>query len=151
MPVPLRMPSERDLPPGPRRQFAGELFNLFRLARRPPLSEISERILNDEELTGTASRETIRRMLIGKTVPTWDTAFAAFKVLCDMAGVDPSDRRWADNNSFDVPSYQEAFTSAWNDAIDDDPRDIRPQHPTLANPWGQVASGVKGSFDEPPF
>jgi len=148
------MPSERVLPPGPPRRFAEELFHLFRLARRPPLWEISYRIQHNNDLDGTASRETLRRMLTGKTVPSWKTAFAAFTTLCDLAEVDPSSARYVDNNRYESDSYLEAFESAWNDAHDYDPLD-RPRVSRVEtvpdNPWGSASSTSKPSYDEPPF
>ncbi len=85
----LRMPPEEDLPPGPRRRFVGELFVLYRKARRPTLREINEQIMR-MDLAGTASRETIRRMLQGVSVPAnWETVEAVLTVLCDRAGITP--------------------------------------------------------------
>jgi hypothetical protein len=73
----LRMPSTHVLPKGPRRDFVEELFEHYRAAKRPTLREISERI-RDDELAGTASRETIRRMLLGEVVPLSGTRSTPF-------------------------------------------------------------------------
>jgi len=48
---------------GPRRDFAEELFSLYKQARRPGLREISRAVLPDARRT--ASTETIRRTLLG--------------------------------------------------------------------------------------
>ena len=75
----LRMPSLQVLPNGPRRRFVDELHEYYRAAKRPTLREVSELIRNDDELRGTASKETIRRMLLGEVVPaSWHTVNAVF-------------------------------------------------------------------------
>lgn len=152
MPVQLRMPNEKQLPPGPRRDFVEEVFRLFRLAHRPPLQAISERILQHEERLGTASRETIRRMLVGKTVPSWHTANTVFIALCGLAGIDPDQDR--DLGGYDSPSYQEHFDDLWNRAIDHDPEE-RPQSPgygrAAEDPWGSSTPVGASSDDDPPF
>jgi hypothetical protein len=150
MPATVRIPSMSEVPPGPRRDFVEELFNLFRPARRPSLREISDRIQKDEELPGTASRETIRRMLRGTVVPTWPTAYAVFKVLCEMAGRNPSAERWPDSSSYDSVTYLEAFENAWNEAIDADPSD--PPRAGNDDPWAAAPSSAQSGYsDEPPF
>jgi hypothetical protein len=51
----IRMPNETDLPPGTVRDFAQEVFGLYREARRPTLRQVSEAIRKNDALTGTAS------------------------------------------------------------------------------------------------
>lgn len=64
------MPSGWELPDGPRRQFVEELFSYYRNAERPTLRVIAEDIADDPKFDAfTASRETIRKLLRGKTVP----------------------------------------------------------------------------------
>ena len=85
----MRMPSEDDLPRGTVRDFVELLFWFYRAARRPTLREISDRI-QKMDLPGTASDETIRRMMHGKTVPAhWETVDAVLEALCDLAGAGP--------------------------------------------------------------
>ena len=139
MPKVLKMPSVRDVPSGPRRDFVEELFELFRLAGRPTLNKVSDQILSVDR-PGTASRETVRRALTSGAVPTrWFTAHAIFVALCELAGLDPSSDRWdAEQNWRDdspMPTRLEHFKTLWNRAIDDEP----PQ----PDPWA-----VR---DEPPF
>lgn len=84
----LRMPSETELPPGPLRDFVELLWYFFRLAMRPTLREISLQIKGDTDLRGTASTETIRRMLRGATVPAhWETVEAVAAALGQMARI----------------------------------------------------------------
>lgn len=53
--------------------------------------QIKERA-DDLELAGTASRETIRRMLLGATVPAnWETVNAVFLILREIAKREPND------------------------------------------------------------
>jgi len=65
----LRMPAPHVLQ-GLRREFVEKLFEYYRAAKRPMLREISGLIREDDELVGTASRETIRRMLLGEVIPS---------------------------------------------------------------------------------
>ena len=135
MPRMIRMPSTSQLPPGPRRDFVEELFGSYRAAGRPTLAEISDRLAERDELTGTASRETVRRMLRGTTVPKWATVEAVFLVLCEFAGRDPDEHMEGSSIS---PSYREMLESVWNNALDADPASGPP--PTV---WALT--------DEPPF
>ncbi len=80
----VRMPSEADLPPGTVRDLVELLFYFYRAARRPTLRKISDTI-RDGDFDGTASPETIRRMLHGTTVPAWPTVEAVFEILCYLA------------------------------------------------------------------
>ncbi|SRR5713101_3288756 len=113
----LRMPSETELPRGPVRDFVAELFGLYREARRPTLRQISEAIRKRDDLAGTASTETVRRMLRGTTVPShWPAVEAVLIVLCSIAGKDPDevlqyDESWA--------SRKDTLESAWHRALDD--------------------------------
>ena len=82
----LRMPDEAELPDGTIRDFVDLLFFFYKEAHRPTLREISDRI-KMSDLPGTASTETIRRMLRGTTVPAhWETVEAVLVVLSDLAG-----------------------------------------------------------------
>jgi hypothetical protein len=60
----MRMPSEADLPRGTRRDFVEVLFTIYRAADRPALHKISSTIARLDNCPGTASTETIRRMLL---------------------------------------------------------------------------------------
>jgi hypothetical protein len=132
MPRTLRMPSEAELPKGPVRDFVNELFLLYRMARRPTLREISSAISQRDDLPGTASTETIRRMLRGSTVPAhWPTVDAVLIVLCEMAGTDPDQEfRSADGSS----SWREDVLQAWHEALDNpDGRYVQP----APDPWSE--------------
>lgn len=134
----LRMPSEADLPPGALRAFAVDVFGLYREAHRPSLRQVSEAIRKNENLTGTASPETIRRMLLGLTVPThWPTVEAVLIALCDIAGVDPNES--SDYQQYAVSSRREDLERLWHQALDNPDLYYRQPEP---DPW---ATG------EPPF
>jgi hypothetical protein len=66
-----------------------------------------------------------------------------------MAGRDPNDERWPGDGYGDSVTYLEAFTNAWNEAIDADPAD-RPR--ATDDPWGSAPPSTQGGYsDEPPF
>lgn len=148
----IRMPSQSELPPGAVRTFVIELFELYREARRPTLRQVSEAVRRNESLTGTASPETIRRMLQGLTVPAhWATVEAVLITLCDLAGVDP-DRTYT-SFSHGETSRRKDLERAWHQALDepDDRRRPIPGATSVAepDPWATDAQG--GYSNEPPF
>jgi hypothetical protein len=112
----IRMPSEDDLPDGPRRELVEELFVYYREAGRPTLRSISDYIASRDDLAGTASKETIRRMLQGISVPAqWETAHAVFLALCRLAGAHSEGPRSPNNRA----TRQSVFKELWNTAIDE--------------------------------
>jgi hypothetical protein len=119
----MHLPSESELPPGPVRQFAELLFRLYREAHRPALRDVSEAIRRNDHLQGTASPETIRRMLLGITVPVrWATGEAVYLTLCDLAGEDPYQQRHWDGDYGSIRSFVE---NAWHSALDNPDRRYR--------------------------
>ncbi|MEU7947376.1 hypothetical protein AB0C50_22085 [Micromonospora taraxaci] len=73
VPKVIRMPSPDVVPERTKRRgFLEEMFLLYRAAGSPALREIEEWIRQNDELKGTASAETIRRILHGH-VPRADT------------------------------------------------------------------------------
>jgi hypothetical protein len=119
------MPDKRTLPPGPRRQFVEELHDHYRAARRPTLRVIGDRIQQREDLAGMPSRETIRRMLSGATVPArWEVVNALLLVLCEMANRNPAAASDDSSRYYDdPPTYAESLETAWNQALDEQPSD----------------------------
>jgi hypothetical protein len=90
----LRMPPESELADSPLRDFVELLFVFYRAARRPTLRQISKAIEN-ADCAGTASTETVRRMLRGTTVPpNWETVNAVLEGLCALANWAP-DGEWS--------------------------------------------------------
>src|SRR5580693_3357566 len=86
MPRIIRMPTETELPNDPVRDFVGLLFTVYRAAYRPTLETISKHI-RDGDYAATASKETIRKMLRGNSIPAhWQTVEAVILALCDLAG-----------------------------------------------------------------
>ena len=118
----LRMPPLQLLRNGARRTFVEELHLHYRAAKRPTLREVSDLIRADDELRGTASKETIRRMLLGEVVPaSWHTVNAVFLTLCKLANRDPHDPRYPDERDADEWNYAQAMEQAWHNALDDPP------------------------------
>jgi hypothetical protein len=142
------MPSEDELPPGGRRQLVELLFLLYRDARRPTLEEISKRI-RDGDYAATASKETIRKMLRGTTIPAhWATIETVVLALCDLGGFDPA-------SSVKQAGLQEPLMKLveqrWHTALEEPPPRVAPYDPWASDddPWAVDASG--GYSDEPPF
>ena len=145
----VRMPSEADLPPGTVRDLVELMFYFYRVARRPTLRKISDTIRNGD-YHGTASPETIRRMLHGTTVPAWPTVEAVFEVLCDLGTVDPNGRlTWDD----DVATRRVHLERCWHRVMDE-PHKLygqpAPAGVPAGDPWVTEAGGDDFS-DEPPF
>lgn len=130
MPRAIRMPT---LPRGPRCDFVENLFVYLRRANRPTLQAISDRLRERNDLAGTASKETIRKMLRGETVPQrWENAEAVFLVLCELAGVVPTDL--VGDEGFDLLTHLEQYHELWNRALD-----------------APAVQSVSAFDDEPPF
>lgn len=168
----VRLPSLHELPKGPRREFVAELRRYYRGAGRPPLRQISRAIEGRADLKeATASQETVRRLLTGKTLPTgWDRVYAVFFVLCEMGNIDPHADRWA-NRYDEEESNSEYLKRLWDTALEEEP-DLpplpQPAPPQPArqgfggggysklaaeDPWAADSSDSFGSAaaDEPPF
>jgi hypothetical protein len=128
------MPSQAELPSGPVRDFVAALFNLYKQAHRPTLREISDAISRNGALRGTASTETIRRMLRGTTVPAhWPAVDAVLTVLCEMAELNPDYERFYEEDS---STLREDLEQAWHKALDDP--DGRYSQ-TAPDPWSDSA------------
>jgi hypothetical protein len=153
----VRIAPLSELPKGPRRDFVEELRRYYRAAGRPPLRRISSALTGRTELKETtASQETVRRLLRGKTLPTdWDRVYAVFFVLCEMGNIDPEADRWEDRYSGEVTN-SENLKRLWDTALEEEP-DLpslpRPARP-IEDPWAaDPADGFAGGNapDEPPF
>ncbi|MGA5207954.1 hypothetical protein [Streptomyces variegatus] len=167
MPRTLLMPSEDELPDGPRRKFVEELHLYFRAAGRPDLTRILAVIDADRadphgdlpEGPGPISRETVRRLLKGKTNSTWKKVELVFEALCRIANRDPEADRWADTYDVDEKQSQRAWLcELWSNSVDEVRISAAPlPAPRIENPaaaqnqggWGRLPSG--GYSDEPPF
>jgi excisionase family DNA binding protein len=64
--VPVKMPDERKLPPGPWRELTQALYALYESAGKPGTREISEAIKNRDDLRDVVSHEGVRNILGGK-------------------------------------------------------------------------------------
>lgn len=156
------MPSKELLPEGPRRAFVEELFTHYREAGRPTLRQIEGWIRDNEDLPGTASTETIRRVLSGAVVPrTWATVDAILQALCALADRSPDEDRWPEDNWSTVTMRGE-LRNRWNAVLDDYEGDVpalppKPSPPPVPSgnfddPWATASPAARGNFDEePPF
>jgi len=171
----LRMPGKADLPDGTRRDFVAELFVHFKEAGRPTPARIAATASSMRDPI-PVSRETIRRLLKGQTVSTWERVDAVLRALCEIGGQDPDRRRWpeADNWHDDDPTTcRERLRQLLNDDIDgvepeNDPASVPPARSnsgwggastqrTQDDPWATTptpapATPAKGGYSaEPPF
>lgn len=172
MPRLLRMPDTTALPEGPVRDFVELLFDYHQIARHPTLEEIYGQIdeLPEEERSGTASRETVRRMLHGHVPRHWQTVEVVFLALCRLADVDPdrkvkywdqeydenveTDRRGQMREVWSAALYGRPIRRSPFRGVDFDYEEPEPA-PTSSNayrpaddPW---ATGGGGFSDDPPF
>jgi hypothetical protein len=118
----LLLPSEEELPPGPRRRFVEELYLYFLDAGRPDLARLVSLIdqLVDDPLTPVSvrlTRETVRKILKGKTLSTWKRVECLFLALCHMTGRNPEDDRWA-NEPIPFQSHTDYLRELWTAAAD---------------------------------
>lgn len=180
MPQMLRMPSKADLPPGPKREFASELMVHFREAGRPKLDRIAT-VTSELPEAPSVSRETVRRLLTGQTLSTWEKVDAVFRALCHLCDQDPERRRWPDDSSNwgggdDDTTCRQYLFQLWNDAVDEvesgahrpvPPPRSRPepgvvpaeadvqgedQSPWFGTPPPTTLKGYEGGYaEEPPF
>jgi hypothetical protein len=143
------MPRETDLPRGTVRDFVHILVWLYQKAHCPALREISDEI-RKRDLRGTASTETIRRMLNGTTVPRrWQIVEAVYLVLCDLAGRHPEDHIGIDDRYMSIERHVE---DTWQKALLNPHlryRDPEPE-PAPLDPWTED-DGASGYSEEPPF
>jgi hypothetical protein len=165
----IPMPSKEELPDGPRRAFVTELRRYYRVAR-PSLREISKAVDDhgDPRVNKvTASAETVRRMITGKVLPEQARLYAVFRVLCDMAEVDPDADHWEGRYDDDEPeSHWQYLRRLWDTALEEEadapplprptppPPDPKPA-PAKQNPWATNddpwSRDSGGHSDEPPF
>ncbi len=166
MPKALRMPSKSELPDGPRREFVEELFIHFREAGRPTLRAIAKWIEDNadgRDLRGTASTETIRRVLAGAVIPrSWYTVETILEALCSLASRSTDEDRWPDDDWSNC-TFKDELKKRWNavlDDADDLPRLPPRPEPTpppaqsshgADDPWAMAAPAGSAFADEPPF
>ncbi len=80
----IRMPDERSLPSGPLRDLTLTIHELYRAAGRPPVREVARKIMDNSSLQGTASHESVRKVLTGK-LTRWEVLEAVGRQLALMA------------------------------------------------------------------
>jgi hypothetical protein len=161
MPKMLRMPPKEQLPDGPHREFVEELFMHYREAGRPTLREIAKWIDEHKDtrnLRGTASTETIRRVLIGTITPrTWLTVETILEALCGIADRSTDEDRWPDEYRT-TRTFKDEMKHRWNAMLDQSEQELpslppRPSPPPATgpvdDPW--AATMPPRLNDEPPF
>ena len=148
MPRYIRMLNEDQLPDGPRREFVAKLYEYYERAEFPSLQVISDRCSElterDDRLRGSASRETVRRMLTGSSVregvPLWESVEVVYRALCDLAGQDPdASYQWTNGYEAETIKFLDELRDAWKQALKAPP--VKPQQ---LGGWG-------GPVGEPPF
>lgn len=155
MPKVLTMPPVDQLPEGPRRRFVEELFAHYREAGRPTLRAISQWITDNTDrlyLRGTASTETIRRVLNGRTVPSWPTTETILEALCGLAGRSTDEQRWPDNEWSGDVTFKDELKLRWNAALDQSEGDVPALPPRSDLPSAlSTTPSWSTSSEEPPF
>ncbi|MEU8138220.1 hypothetical protein [Streptodolium elevatio] len=174
MPQMLRMPSTVDLPDGTRREFVTELFIHFKEAGRPTPARIAATTVSMRDPL-PVSRETIRRLLKGETVSTWERVDAVLRALCEIGGLDPDRRRWEESryDDDDPTTCRQRLRQLLNNDIDGvEPKNVPapipparpssgwgrpPTQPPQDDPWATApkpyaTSPTQAAYtDEPPF
>lgn len=155
MPKIIQLPSQEELPAGAHRRFAETLYRLWSEAGMPAATKVSERI-QKSDLEGSASKETVRRMLTGKVVPQeWANAEAVFVTLSQMAGTDPDRAVTVDSErdygvEFGPEPARALFRRFWRDARGGGDYAHAPMQDAAPPSRGGGFGG--GAFsDEPPF
>ena len=74
---------------------------------RREISQVIERHTDPRLDKVTASAETVRRMITGKVLPGQERLYAVFRVLCDLAEVDPDAERWEGRRRVQPPRPRE--------------------------------------------
>ncbi|MFC3990411.1 hypothetical protein [Actinoplanes siamensis] len=135
-----------------RRRFIEEMFRLYRAAGSPALREIEEWIRANDDLKGTASTETIRRILRGHVPPRWHTVEAIALAFFAASDLEPGQERWTDNIN-EPFSNMDALRQAWAEAVEEDPAASDPRVPNnFDDPWATAPRPAASNFnDEPPF
>lgn len=109
----IRMPGLLELPDSPHRRLVETLHCYYRQAGCPSLRAIDDWIDGREGMT--ASKETVRRMLVGISVPLrWDIAETVFLALCALAGRDP-DEHCPDEHA--STTLREAYQRQWQAVV----------------------------------
>lgn len=69
------------------------LWRFYIAATEPPMRKVAQAVarLDDDQRTGTANHETIRRTLKATNLPQQQTVEVIFLALCQLANVDPDD------------------------------------------------------------
>jgi hypothetical protein len=146
MPRIIRMPTETELPDGPVRDFVALLFRLYRAAHRPTLETISKHI-RDGDYAATASKETIRKMLRGTSIPAhWQTVEAVILALCNLAGWTSDDTvviGHADGSSEKATVMYHA-ENLWHQALDEPAERDTFQTTSTTGSLGAGSTGLSG-------
>lgn len=124
MPKIIRMPNEVELPPGARRRFSALLFHLYRDAGRPALRLVSDAIAQRSDLDGTASRETVRRMLHGTVPNDWRAVEAVLEAFCALGDLTPEDV--VDTGDGYGRALRPHLRELWNQALENPDPDPAP-------------------------
>ncbi|MEU8138646.1 hypothetical protein [Streptodolium elevatio] len=121
----ISMPSQEQLPPGPRRDLVMSFHQLYTEAGRPGTRKLAKLICDNNDLGAMVSHETIAALLHGRGVPSWIRLEACVRQLAQLSIRQPDVRAtvldfhtlWrlaadapppADTAPDDAPSYETA-------------------------------------------
>ncbi|MCC3328236.1 hypothetical protein [Nocardia abscessus] len=141
------------------------LWRFYIAASEPPMRKVAQVVagLDDDERTGTANHETIRRTLRATNLPQQQTVEVIFLALCELANVDPDDvdrnygDRWEPNRTH-RQQLRLLYRLARYGTVTDLPRtrDEKARQEAEAeaerarsDPWGSPPASSRN--DEPPF
>lgn len=149
------------------------LWRFYIAAGDPPMRKIARAIeeLPEDQRKGTANHETIRRTLLAKTLPQWETVEVIFLALCQMANVDPDDvepdddgDRWGPPTQPHREELRWRYRKARYGEVTPLPRTRdakarqeaaeRAERARQSDPWGKAPArgsfGASSADDEPP-
>ncbi len=137
----VHLPGPDELPPGPSRELAEALHELYRAAGTPGLREIADTVTRDNRFRDTVSYQKISEMLRGVGVPKWSKVEPVVRVLAEWSTPrhDPGDEA-------------KRFKSLWDTVT----RGDAPGEPLPANHGSRLRSafilgGVSGETEYPDF
>ncbi|MGW4492329.1 hypothetical protein [Streptomyces sp. NPDC004376] len=133
--VGIRMPDEERLPPGPRRDLAAALHDLYALAGKPAARTISGWIRERDDLPGTLSHEGVSAVLRGTSTPRWNNLESLVRILVEKQCV---------GEAADVVTVVRQIHTFWRRADDG------PQSPGPSLRTSPVTAGTDGAKETTP-
>lgn len=148
----LRMPGTDVLPPGPRRNLVLELRVHLREANRPTLAVVTAAIAGLDGVK-PVSRETVRRLFVGKTLANWPTLDSLLRALCQLGNQDPDRPRWSESEDrwTAIPTCREHLRLVWDRAVEEDATEEFPESPPSQPPPTPRAAPIPSPAQDDPW